>query len=111
MFLNIFFFAVFIYGAIVMGCAFLFSRIGGTFLEKFITISGTVAGPILGLFTLGAFVPWANYKVSFENKDVFCGTFHSIKLFASFFVYLFLSYNNRIGERLSLYVFYKFALK
>ena len=63
MFFNLIFHAVFIYGAIVMGCAFLFSRIGGTFLEKFITISGTVAGPILGLFTLGAFVPWANYKV------------------------------------------------
>jgi len=61
---------VFIYGAIVMGCAFLFSRIGGTFLEKFITISGTVAGPILGLFTLGAFVPWANYKGALTGQVV-----------------------------------------
>ena len=26
-------------------------------------LSGTVAGPVVGLFTLGAFIPWANTKV------------------------------------------------
>ena len=33
------------------------------FVEVFMSLSGVIVGPVLGLFTLGVFVPWANAKV------------------------------------------------
>ncbi|KAF4524009.1 hypothetical protein B566_EDAN006303 [Ephemera danica] len=47
------------YGLISFGFVFVVAQLGAV-LQAALSIHGMVGGPILGLFTLGIFVPWAN---------------------------------------------------
>ena len=51
------------YGFVCLGVAFAAESLGGV-LQASLTIFGVVGGPLLGLFTLGMFVPSANQTVS-----------------------------------------------
>jgi sodium-coupled monocarboxylate transporter 8/12 len=52
-----------LYGFLCLGIAFAAESLGGV-LQATLTIFGVVGGPLLGLFTLGMFVPFANQTVS-----------------------------------------------
>jgi sodium-coupled monocarboxylate transporter 8/12 len=52
-----------LYGFLCLGIAFAAEYLGGI-LQASLTIFGVVGGPLLGLFTLGMFVPSANQMVS-----------------------------------------------
>ena len=52
-----------LYGLLFLGIAFAAESLGGV-LQASLTIFGVVGGPLLGLFTLGMFVPSANQTVS-----------------------------------------------
>ena len=52
-----------LYGFLCLGIAFAAESLGGI-LQASLTIFGVVGGPLLGLFTLGMFVPSANQTVS-----------------------------------------------
>ena len=51
-----------LYGVLAVGLAFLVSKFGGV-LQASLAINGALSGPILGVFSLGIFVPFANGKV------------------------------------------------
>ena len=46
-------------GAVVMGLTWVASKLGGI-LSAALALFGSIGGPLLGLFTLGIFVPFAN---------------------------------------------------
>ena len=52
-----------LYGFVCLGISFAAESLGGV-LQASLTIFGVVGGPLLGLFTLGMFVPFANQTVS-----------------------------------------------
>ena len=52
-----------LYGFVCLGIAFAAESLGGI-LQATLTIFGVVGGPLLGMFTLGMFVPFANETVS-----------------------------------------------
>ena len=54
--------AGFLYGCIAVGLAFVASKLGGV-LQATMSITNAFGGPLLGVFTLGIFVPFANGKV------------------------------------------------
>ncbi|XP_013398155.1 sodium-coupled monocarboxylate transporter 1 [Lingula anatina] len=49
------------FGCIMIGMTYIASLLGGV-LQAFIALFGMVGGPQLGLFSLGIFFPWANWK-------------------------------------------------
>lgn len=44
-----------------MGMAYVFSHVGGTILQMSIAFNGAANAPIVGMFMLGLFFPWANW--------------------------------------------------
>jgi len=44
--------------------AFCIEHIGATIMQIGYIVVGTLVGPVLGVFTLGIFLPWCNTKVS-----------------------------------------------
>ncbi|XP_067654098.1 sodium-coupled monocarboxylate transporter 1-like [Haliotis asinina] len=52
---------VLFFGAAGIGVSFMTMHLGGTILQVCLSFTGAAAGPILGMFILGAFFPWANW--------------------------------------------------
>ncbi|XP_046581743.1 sodium-coupled monocarboxylate transporter 1-like [Haliotis rubra] len=52
---------VLFYGGASVGISFMVMNLGGTVLQASMSFSGAAAGPLLGMFALGAFFPWANW--------------------------------------------------
>ncbi|XP_037079494.1 sodium-coupled monocarboxylate transporter 1-like [Pollicipes pollicipes] len=57
-----------LYGCLTLAMGFLASQLGGV-LQASLAVTGAVSGPILGVFTLGILVPFANAKVCLVEKD------------------------------------------
>nr|XP_039254611.1 sodium-coupled monocarboxylate transporter 1-like isoform X1 [Styela clava] len=53
------------FGALVMLLAYLLSLSQSNVMQAVSSIVGFIGGPILGLFTMGIFMPWIDYKGSF----------------------------------------------
>ncbi|XP_059145437.1 sodium-coupled monocarboxylate transporter 1-like [Physella acuta] len=49
-----------IYGCLAIGVSFLAQTLDGTVLQASVSLGGSVAGPLYGMFVLAAFFPWAN---------------------------------------------------
>ncbi|XP_023933015.1 sodium-coupled monocarboxylate transporter 1 isoform X2 [Lingula anatina] len=52
---------VIFFGALCIGFAFLTSQLGGTVMQLGLSFQGAANGPLLGMFLLGALVPFANW--------------------------------------------------
>ncbi|XP_048249755.1 sodium-coupled monocarboxylate transporter 1-like [Haliotis rufescens] len=52
--------AVWFYGGLCIGLAFLARTLPGTLIQLTLGFLGACGGPVLGVFSLGAFVPWTN---------------------------------------------------
>ncbi|XP_062612874.1 sodium-coupled monocarboxylate transporter 1-like [Saccostrea cucullata] len=50
-----------LYGGAGIGTAFMAMNLGGTVLQASLSFTGAASGPLLGIFVLGAFFPWANW--------------------------------------------------
>uniref|UniRef100_H2YDW6 Sodium-coupled monocarboxylate transporter 1 n=1 Tax=Ciona savignyi TaxID=51511 RepID=H2YDW6_CIOSA len=50
------------FGGLVMCMAMLVNYIGATVIQFGFTVAGTLMGPLLGIYTLGLFFPWATWK-------------------------------------------------
>uniref|UniRef100_A0A8C6S2Y4 Solute carrier family 5 member 6a n=1 Tax=Neogobius melanostomus TaxID=47308 RepID=A0A8C6S2Y4_9GOBI len=55
------------YGLVCLGMAYIASRMGSV-LQAAFSIFGMIGGPLLGLFCLGMFFPWANSIVSVSES-------------------------------------------
>ncbi|XP_052220142.1 sodium-coupled monocarboxylate transporter 1-like isoform X1 [Dreissena polymorpha] len=53
---------VLVYGAAGVGFAFIAQNFGGTVLQASLSFTGAASGPLLGIFLLGGFFPWANWQ-------------------------------------------------
>lgn len=53
----------FVFGIAMIGLAFLVSNMSGLIQTTF-TLTGAVQGPLLGVFLIALFLPWANKYVS-----------------------------------------------
>ncbi|XP_076800744.1 sodium-coupled monocarboxylate transporter 1-like [Clavelina lepadiformis] len=49
-------------GSLTTVMALVAQALGGTAISIVLTINGSLAGPVLGAFTLGLFFPWVNFK-------------------------------------------------
>ncbi|XP_059148638.1 sodium-coupled monocarboxylate transporter 1-like [Physella acuta] len=49
-----------VYGVIIIGLAYLADQVKGSIAQTAMTVSGACSSPIVGIFLLGATVPWAN---------------------------------------------------
>lgn len=52
--------SVCLYGILAIGVSFIAQQLEGTVLQAAASFIGSVAGPLTGMFVLGAFFPWAN---------------------------------------------------
>ncbi|XP_021356513.1 sodium-dependent multivitamin transporter-like isoform X3 [Mizuhopecten yessoensis] len=52
---------VIFYGGCGIGMSFMAMNLGGTVLQASLSFTGAASGPLLGIFVLGAFFPWANW--------------------------------------------------
>ena len=57
-------FVVFGLGLLILLIALAVSTFDGTVLRIGFSLGGVLNGPVLGVFTLGVFFPWATAKVS-----------------------------------------------
>ncbi|KAL5019390.1 hypothetical protein ScPMuIL_005112 [Solemya velum] len=73
--LNCFFcfISVLLFGSICLALSYVASQLGDV-LEASLSLFGMIGGPLLGLFCLGMFFPWAN------SYGAYCGLFSSIAL-------------------------------
>ncbi|GFN86214.1 sodium-coupled monocarboxylate transporter 1-like [Plakobranchus ocellatus] len=63
---------VLFYGVLSIALAYVVSNLGSV-LEAVYTVFGILNGPLLGVFTLGMFYPWANKKGAFVGTTVALG--------------------------------------
>ena len=56
---------VFISGLGAVACAFGAKSLTSTVLQAAMSVNGIVAGPVLGLFTIGMFCPWVGSPAAF----------------------------------------------
>lgn len=61
-----------VFGCLVISGAFVMQQAGSLVLQLAYSIYGILGGPLLGMFTLGMFVPWSN------SKGVFSGVLSGI---------------------------------
>ncbi|XP_041356385.1 sodium-coupled monocarboxylate transporter 1-like [Gigantopelta aegis] len=54
-------FLVLVFGGAGIAMSFVAMNLGGTVLQASLSFTGAASGPILGIFALGAFFPWANW--------------------------------------------------
>ncbi|XP_046581754.1 LOW QUALITY PROTEIN: sodium-coupled monocarboxylate transporter 1-like [Haliotis rubra] len=52
---------VLFFGGAGIGMSFMAMNLGGTVLQASLSFTGAASGPLLGMFALGAFFPWANW--------------------------------------------------
>ncbi|XP_067657159.1 sodium-coupled monocarboxylate transporter 1-like isoform X2 [Haliotis asinina] len=52
--------SVWFYGGLCIGLAFLARTLPGTLIQLTLGFLGACGGPVLGVFSLGAFIPWTN---------------------------------------------------
>ncbi|XP_046557622.1 sodium-coupled monocarboxylate transporter 1-like [Haliotis rubra] len=52
---------VLIFGGAGTAMAFMAKNLGGTVLQAALSFAGAATGPLMGMFALGAFFPWANW--------------------------------------------------
>ncbi|CAH1790194.1 unnamed protein product [Owenia fusiformis] len=62
------------YGLVMIALTFVASQLGGV-LQAALALFGMIGGPLLGLFSLGMFFPWANWKGAYAG--LFTGLFLS----------------------------------
>ncbi|KAH9498361.1 hypothetical protein Btru_008088 [Bulinus truncatus] len=62
---------VMIFGGVLLGLAYVASLLGNV-LQAALSLFGIIGGPLLGVFSLGMFCPWANYI------GAYCGLFGSL---------------------------------
>ncbi|GFS24380.1 sodium-coupled monocarboxylate transporter 2 [Elysia marginata] len=65
-------FLVLFYGILAIGLAYLVSHLGSV-LQAVYTVFGILNGPLLGVFTLGMFYPWANKRGAVTGITVALG--------------------------------------